>query len=124
MFKITKEHLQTLDASATNGFVNEMVAHARQFFPAACEKVDEKQLRESIRYGMDRAKTYGVVTRRDVALYLNLVFQFGRDFDRDPKLPWAARILNHRDLKNPHFRVQRLNEVAIAYLNEGGDRGA
>ena len=46
-----------------------------------------------MRDGIVRAEKYGFESERDATRFLNLMFTFGRSFDRDPTLGWATRLL-------------------------------
>ena len=61
-----------------------------------------------IRYGVERAGSYGIGTERDVCKYIDLMFAFGRDFDKNQDLPWASRILEDDTLKSPTVKTERL----------------
>jgi hypothetical protein len=109
---IRKEQMSALAGNAAADFENRMVVHLKKCFPAECEKLQEQRVRETIRYGMDRAAQYGVKTERDVCKYIDVMMVFGRDFDQRADLPWAAQILNDMVLKTPTARIERLVEVA------------
>ena len=64
--------------------------HLGKFFPAACAALGEEQVRRVVRYGIERAASHGVTRERGVCAWVDLMFTFGRDFDRDPDLPWAS----------------------------------
>lgn len=70
-----------------------MLVHLRRFFPRECRAADEKQLRETIQYGIERAAAYGVNSKRDVCKYIDLMIVFGKNFDTDPRYSWAGQIL-------------------------------
>jgi hypothetical protein len=46
-----------------------------------------------VRHGIQRAKVYGIKSRRDVCKYIDLMIVFGRDFDTNKRTGWAREIL-------------------------------
>ena len=96
-----------------------MVEHLRKFFSDECELLGEDGTRQTIHYAIERAGEYGIVSERDVCIYTDVMFAFGRDFDKDPKLPWAAQILNDESLKDsPSEKVDKLYEAASTNFQE------
>ncbi len=96
-------------------FEDLMVGHLNAHYPKECETLGEKDLRETIRYGIERAKAYHVDIERDVSRYINLMFAFGRDFDKDENFPWASKILMNHDLKSTH-KMDLLYEEAATHI--------
>jgi hypothetical protein len=75
--------------------------------------MSDAELLELIRHGVGRARAHGIDTERGACKLLNLMFVFGRDFDRE--LPWAREILDGA-------RVHRgLSTIELLYL-EGSRR--
>jgi hypothetical protein len=91
-------------------FENLMVTHLKKFFPKKCAKLEEDGLRKTIRYGIEQAKFYGIVIENDVSLYLNLMFTFGKDFDKT--YPWASKILKNENYGGPRQRTKHLYKEA------------
>jgi hypothetical protein len=89
-----------------------MVGHLGKFFPDEFAAIGEPAIREMIRYGIQRAATYGIVGQRDVCLYLDVMVEFGRDFDVN--VPWASAILNDDMDDDPSSKVDRLFSMSIA----------
>ncbi|MFO1372492.1 MAG: hypothetical protein U1F42_08880 [Candidatus Competibacteraceae bacterium] len=87
-------------------------------FPQALRDPGKEQVRKVIRLGLKQAEKYGLVSERDVHLYVGLMFMLGSYFDRDPQLPWAAKILTDEIIPDPNARADRLHSRAMAYLNE------
>lgn len=105
-----------------------MVAHLKRYFPDRCAHLSDEDVRESIRYGIERANAYEICIEQDVSRYINLMYILGRDFDRDPELPWAQAILSGRALKGlKTVKMDVLYEEAERYLarthNRHGESG-
>jgi len=108
MFKLRQEQMAAFTQAVLQNFEDRMVVHLNQFFPEQCTMLGEPKVRETIRYGIQRAASHGIVVERDVCKYLDLMFAFGPDFDQDPRHPWAAEILNDPKTTDPETRLKRL----------------
>jgi hypothetical protein len=113
MLTIRKKQIGAFLESNVKKFEERMIVHLNKFFPTQCKAAGETQLRETIRYGIKGAARYGIIAERDVCKYIDLMVVYGRDFDRDPKLPWASTILNDQTPKDPGLTVDRLYEEAM-----------
>ncbi len=115
MLIVRDEQMDVLKAYMAEQFENRMARHVESFFHEAFAAKEEEGTREEIKYGIDRAKSYEITLEYDVCGYVNLMFAFVRDFDVDPKLPWAATILNDEKLSGSS-KLDRLYEEAEKYL--------
>ena len=111
--KIRRQQVEALSAASVRRFEDRLFAHVGKFFPKRCESLGEEGTRELIRYGIERAKGYGIVTERDVYKFTDVMFAYGQDFDVNPKLPWAAEILGDPREKCASTRVTRLHLAAM-----------
>jgi hypothetical protein len=118
MFKVRKRQQGAFSEEAVKDFEDRMVTHLGKFFPAYCDTLNDGAVRRMIRYGIHRAAAYGIVAERGVCIYVDAMFAFGRDFDRDPAVPWAAAILGNRKIKSPVARVDRLFDAAFEHIHE------
>ena len=53
----------------------------------------DQELLRRIHQGTERAASHGIRNEADVVRYLEYMLIYGDDFDRDPKLPWASKVL-------------------------------
>jgi len=120
MFTLRQNQIEALDQLSRESFVERMLVHLNRFFPEHCRALGDASMREAIDHGIERAETYGIVNERDVCLYIDLMFGFGRDFDTDPELPWAAEVLNDEQIAAPKQRINRLHEVALEEASRAG----
>ena len=116
MLTIRQAQFAVLSQLEVRKFEEWMLAHLRQFFPQQSSAMGESRLREAIQYGIERAATYDVTTRRDVCKYIDLMIVFGRDFDTDKRFPWAGEILGKR--RNPSAKIRALHEAAQQHLRQ------
>lgn len=111
MLLINKEQMAALKEKKRQSFVERMMDYLQQTFPEKTESLGEAGLREEIQNGMEMAEQYQMVTEREVARYIELMFYLGRDFDTSPQTPWAAPILRDR-FSNAANRLRRLSRAA------------
>ncbi len=111
MLTVRKEQMEVLDRDKRKRFVNHMAEHLQKYFPKRCATLGDKQVREWIEHGIDRAQSYRIVSERDVCKYLDVMFVFGKNFDCDAQLPWASKILN-LPYTNPRGKTNLLLERA------------
>ncbi len=94
MLQIRQEQMDQLKQETMRRFLNEMLAHSRQFSPRLCEVLGEPQLRIALNMVMDRARDHGFTNRGPIRLFVELVFLFGSSFDTDPQYSKISASLN------------------------------
>lgn len=115
---IRPEQMQALLDARTGTFESDMLSHLQRCFPAECAALGEAGVRDTIRYGLERSRAYGLTAAREVCTYVDLMMALGRDFDQDPKLPWAADILNRGRWKDTATMVDQLYRTAQQHYRE------
>lgn len=123
MFNLRKEQLSIFETVAAKEFENRILAALRERQPGPCASLGDANLEELVRYGIGRAKSYGIVAEPDVCKYVDVMVQLGKDFDVSPIYPWAARTLNDSSV-DPTARINRLAAEALESLGAGGAKGA
>lgn len=96
MFVIRREQLATLSAYMMKQFEDRMVARLA---------VELQFVQEGVR----KARGYRITAEPDVARFLELMKQFGPDFDAAPQFEWARPILTHAALPG-HAKLALLDE--------------
>jgi hypothetical protein len=112
---VRKQQIALLGNERRHRFAERLTGHARAHFPEVCRELGHElgmTVHECIRQGQE----HGLSTERELCKYLNLVFTFGRNFDRDPMCSWASDIL-HGALPGP-MKIARLYEAAIVHEHE------
>lgn len=109
---IRQQQIAVLSQVCLTKFEDGVAGHLNRCFPGECEALGEKGIQDVIRYGIERAASYGFTLERDVCKYIDLMFAFGHDFDRDPGLPWAYRILEDETFTNATAKIERLFDAA------------
>jgi hypothetical protein len=118
MLTIRKEQLAVFGPLGKKAFEDRMLTHLKKVFPEQSESLGEPKLRESIQYGTQRAAAYRILSERDVCKYIDLMILYGRDFDKDPNLPWAQSILQNHAIRNPSSKIERLYKAAKKQENQ------
>ena len=118
MLTIRKEQVEALSAAGVENFIDRAAEHVGKFFPEHVKALSGERLREDIRYGITRAASHGIVSERDVCKYIDLMILYGRDFDKDPNLPWAQSVLRNQAIRNPSSKIERLFKAAKKRENQ------
>lgn len=122
MLTIRKEQLAVFGPIGKKAFEDRMIEHLNRFFPDQCKSFGEPKVRETIQYGTQRAASYHIISERDVCKYIDLMVFYGRDFDKDPDLPWAQSILQNQNIRNPTSKIERLYKAAEKHENKEQQR--
>jgi hypothetical protein len=117
MLQIRKEQMRFLDQLALKNFEDRMIKHTNELFPIHCQILGDEGVREGIQYGLDRAKSYNILSESGVSFFIDLMFLLGRSFDVDPQLPWAQEILTDENMPAEAQRLERLYEKSMHYLD-------
>ena len=116
MLTLRPEQMEAFERSSMNSFVDELAEHFRQALPEHHAVLGHDGTRETICYGIARARAYGITSVRGVTIYIRLMFLFGRDYDTNPELPWAGAALGDPMLADEITRAHQLALAAHAYL--------
>lgn len=100
MLVIRHEQVEVLSAGILKGFEDRMVGYLAKRFSDSCAAKGEQAVRETIRKGIERARSYEITTEYDIARYIILMHLFSEDFDTSPATPWAAEILANANLSS------------------------
>jgi hypothetical protein len=90
---IRQSQIEIFSELEVRRFEDWMLSHLQRFFPLRCTALGERELRESIQSGIDRAAHYEIRTKRDVCKFIDLMFVLGEDFDSVEPSKWATKIL-------------------------------
>ncbi len=113
-WEIRADHLATLQPAAVESFDDRVASHLSEFFPAQCAKLGRDGLKEAIDYGIHCASVHGIRLESDICKFLELMFTFGVDFDR--QVSWAASILNDPAIPDPSRKIERLYQEATRHV--------
>lgn len=116
MLNIHSDQIDVFKETALKQFEDEMVEHVQDFFPNHFALMGEEGIRTLTRYGYVRAKPYGLISKRNVCLYINSMLLLGSHFDKDPQYPWASEILNNESGINPNDRMDAVSEKMLDFM--------
>ena len=116
---VRRRQLQSWERQLLDQFVAWTHAHLRSHFPAVCSERGPDAVEASIRLGVERARGYGISESPDIVRYINVMFAFHDDFDRDTRMAWMPPILQHTDLTG----TQKMDSVA-SYIEMNCVEGA
>ncbi len=112
---IRSEQVRALEEASWRGFEDRMIERVRTYFPKPAEQLGEAQLRVLTRYAVTRAERHMLPHERSIALYLDMMFVLGSNFDEDSQIPWAAAILADHTLPTQADRIDRLHKGGWEY---------
>jgi hypothetical protein len=118
MLTIRKEQMAVFGPLGQKAFEDRMLVHLKKVFPEQSESLGEPKLRDTIQYGTQRAAAYKIISERGVCKFIDLMIFYGRDFDKDPNLPWAQTILQNRAFRSPSSKIERLYKAAKKQENK------
>ena len=107
MLKIRAQQYAKLSDYMRNQFEDRMVAELGAEFPEESAALSEAGLRATIRKGIARAESFGVLLEDDIARFLVLVLRKGPDFETQPGTQWAQPILKDPNLSG----TQKMDEL-------------
>jgi hypothetical protein len=88
----------TLREASRSGFEARVLDHLRRVLPADLERLGEQRVRTLIEEGVARAASYGITSKRDVTLFVDLMVGVDPEFERLPSMAWAEAILSDSTL--------------------------
>ena len=116
MLLIRQAQIDSLEASLRRRFEDQLVRHFAGLYPReVTEAGGERQLARLVRRGMSRAARRGYKGRKEVGMFVALMFILGDGFETDPQLPWVSRHLNN-DGMPVALRPECAFDEAIDYL--------
>jgi hypothetical protein len=99
MLTIRKVQLAVLGASMREDYIATTLQDLARLFPDEPEIKDEPATRALIEFGIERAEQYGIKRRREVTLFIFLVQDLGRDFEKQPENAWVDELLLDPELE-------------------------
>jgi hypothetical protein len=98
MLIIRKAQMEALNARLVQDFENQVLADLEERFPARCREMGEASLRRLIQAGIRKAGGYGIEAQDDVARVIEVMFEFGENFDERADLAWPCQSLRDPSL--------------------------
>ena len=109
MLVIRKEQWEAMHEARWDAFYRKLLHDARARHPDTyADSIDDAVL-ELIAWAANKARAYGLLTREHVTRFVHFVLQYGRDYETQPDLAWAVKILNDPTLVGAE-KLDRLDE--------------
>lgn len=122
MLKIRRDQVHTLSCDEDyQSFVIDMIEHLRRFFGKELADTSNLALAEDIQACLERARGYGLRSRRDNARFLGLLASHGWNFDTESR--WARDILR-ATAAGPSERLTRVFDRCVDELQQEADTAA
>jgi hypothetical protein len=119
---IRTAQMETFVQASENRFEERMAAQLRELFPRAANKLGNSHLRDAIRYGVVRARVYGITRERDISRYIGIMFMFGPNFDRKMEFGRLSSVLRDPHLTGSGARTDALCEAAVHEVRKKAER--
>ena len=115
MLTIRRSQMSVLADRERQRFEDRMVARLARCEPEQCAALGEPAVRQAVQHGLSRASEHGINGGHEAASYIELMFRFGRDFDRH--CPWAWHILE-LEHANEVQKIEALSAEALRRRHE------
>lgn len=115
MLIIRDRQIDALVAARRREFLQRLVRMLRRHWPGECAALGAAGVRRRVEGALALAARYGIDGEAHLARLLNVTMALGEDFDRDPRYPWAAVVLEEEAFA-PRHKVQRLCELTADVL--------
>lgn len=87
--------------------------HLSTFFPEQCRILGDPSLDLAIAEGVSKARGYGFTEPGDISRYLDVAFELGAAFDREPATAWTHPFLRATE---PGDATARMDDLVAAVL--------
>jgi hypothetical protein len=115
MLVIRDEQLNVFRQCATQELELRLVDHVTRFFNIQAQALGVDITRRLVRVAIRQTHRYALTRERDVYAFVDFMFTLSFDFDRNPSIPWAHRIL--ADPRTPPERkINRLRRTVLCFL--------
>jgi hypothetical protein len=107
VFALTPRHLKALEAAPDAEFAYRLVEHVRRVFPERTADIADDELLKRVRAARERARELGFTTEKNVALFVDLGFGLGVDFETNLACARIAGLVG--DVASPEdVRISRV----------------
>ena len=118
MLVIRQAQMEALGEVSRQIFETRLVRHFLGLYPRECaEAGGEPQIGRLVARGLQRATARGFTGRKEVGLFVALMFILGDEFDANCQMPWAAKQLDDKTIPL-ELRPEIVFDSAIDYLGE------
>lgn len=118
MITIRQSQITAFSSEALRVFEEAVLRSLYQRLPQHLASIGEHDARTAIREGVRKAASYGIVLEVDVAKFIELLFMFGPDFDKNPAYARLHEVLNDPGLRDGSIKSRALVSAAMRHLLE------
>ena len=93
MFVLRRPHLEAVESAPDAEFVHRLTDHVRRMFPEQASALPPDEVFRRVAAAREKARDYGLTTERNIALFVDLGFGLGPDFEARAEFDWVVRIL-------------------------------
>lgn len=111
MLTIRANQLAVFAEQAEDDFIARMIRLLRHCFADAAASLDARgaeALAGHVRRELLDARSFGLVSERDIASYINLSMVYGAGYVRQAPNGWMQAMLQDPEVPNPSARIHRL----------------
>lgn len=109
MLTIRDEQLEALNAAKLQRFEERMAQYVAAEYPRRYASLMEEGTRRLIRNGIEFGTHHGIETEGALAVLIELMVEFGMQFERSPDRAWAERMLALSSIPGP-IKVAAIRE--------------
>lgn len=99
MLIIRPAQMEVFRRHAVDRFVDRMVRHVAAEYPARYEELGDAYCEHFVRATIDRAATYRIDREGAVAVFMELLLDYGDDLELAPDREWVMNILENTGLR-------------------------
>jgi|SRR5579883_160360 len=90
--------MAVFEAESRESFIEQMVARIEEQFPETYQRLGLSGAMELINHALQKAADHSIQTRGAVQILIELMLDFGNEFQRSPDRQWALGMLRHPTL--------------------------
>jgi hypothetical protein len=98
MLKIRDEQMAAFEGDARKRFVERLVARIEANFPEKYGKMGPDGTQKYVEDAIKKAETYQIRTQSAVIMLIELMLNFGDNFELSPDRQWAQNMMKHPTL--------------------------
>ena len=108
MLVIRDEQIEQLNEIAEDEFIDELTLNVRDLHGELVKDIDDEDLRELVRVGVERAKRHGISFEDTIGTFVGWMFEFAPNFDEQENI---KKMLADERFK-PDDRIDLIVEAA------------
>jgi hypothetical protein len=82
MLVIRRVQLDAFSQKKKDRFVDRILEHLQSKYPESLENLSRQTIRERIHVGLKKARQYGFASKRDLSVFVSLMFTIAPNFDQ------------------------------------------